>query len=450
MVVCSRFRRAWRDLCSTGKRCSSQFDRTLVAVTAAIFFAVAPVYAKPAEQAHQKVDRGLLAALRKGGATQSVILTMKPGCRPDVRKALEQHGDVVKAEHPLIEGLSIQLHSEDVDELEKPLHSEHLLGWPCFDERDDQPAVRTVVHHEQACRQYAQRHAGTTPYCDVDHDDRRHRRRRGHYRLGHRAERRLHRPHYRLLRFHARRHFHGAVRRLRSRHAHRRADRQQRQTFELRVSGRGPRREHGRAKVLDAAGQGKTSDVISALEFVIANRDRLNVQIINLSLGHPIYAPAKDDPLVQEVEKASAAGLIVVTSAGNQGERKDGASGYTGITSPGNAPSAITVGSAMTANTTPRNDDGVAPYSSRGPSWFDAFAKPDVVAPGHQLLSDASLTSYLYNKLTSSQKSSGNGQKFLQLSGSSMARRRDERCGGARPPAAQSKRPSQAEAADGK
>jgi serine protease AprX len=35
-------------------------------------------------------------------------------------------------------------------------------------------------------------------------------------------------------------------------------------------------------KVLDGQGQGKTSDVIAALEFVTANKNRLNVQIVNL------------------------------------------------------------------------------------------------------------------------------------------------------------------------
>ena len=87
-------------------------------------------------------------------------------------------------------------------------------------------------------------------------------------------------------------------------------------------------------------GQGKTSDVIRAIEYVTANRARLNVQIINLSLGHPIFAPAKDDPLVQAVEKATAAGLIVVASAGNFGQNQTtGEPAYTGVISPGNAPS---------------------------------------------------------------------------------------------------------------
>ena len=146
------------------------------------------------------------------------------------------------------------------------------------------------------------------------------------------------------------------------------------------------------------------------------------MQIVNLSLGHPIYAPAKDDPLVQAVERASAAGLIVVVSGGNNGQNaRTGADGYTGLTSPGNAPSCITIGAARTQDTVTRDDDVVASYSSRGPTWFDAFAKPDAVAPGHALTSDASTSSTLYRTLPTLRKSTRGGRPFMQLSGSSMA-----------------------------
>ena len=63
----------------------------------------------------------------------------------------------------------------------------------------------------------------------------------------------------------------------------------------------------------------------------------------------------------------------------------------------------------------------VAPYSSRGPSWYDGYAKPDVVAPGHKLASDASVTSYLYQTLLTAAAQSSNGQPLLSLSGTSMA-----------------------------
>ena len=59
-------------------------------------------------------------------------------------------------------------------------------------------------------------------------------------------------------------------------------------------------------KVLDANGAGRTSDVLSAIEYAVANRDALGLRVLNLSLGHPIFEPADRDPLVQAVEAAVA------------------------------------------------------------------------------------------------------------------------------------------------
>ena len=72
-------------------------------------------------------------------------------------------------------------------------------------------------------------------------------------------------------------------------------------------------------RVLDRKGAGRTSDVIAALEFAVANKERFGIRIVNLSLGHPIYESAASDPLVQAVEAAVRAGLVVVTAAGNYG-----------------------------------------------------------------------------------------------------------------------------------
>ena len=134
-------------------------------------------------------------------------------------------------------------------------------------------------------------------------------------------------------------------------------------------------------------GGGYTSDVIEALDLAVRYKQLVGIDIINLSLGHPIYEPAATDPLVQAVERAAAAGIVVVASAGNVGMNPEtGEIGYAGITSPGNAPSALTVGSMGTAGTLERSDDTVSPFSSRGPTWYDGFSKPDVLAPGQGLV----------------------------------------------------------------
>jgi serine protease AprX len=174
-------------------------------------------------------------------------------------------------------------------------------------------------------------------------------------------------------------------------------------------------------KVLNKNGVGKTSDVLNALQFAIANKNVFNIGVINLSLGHPIYESAATDPLVQAVEQAVRAGITVVVAAGNYGTNPNtGLAGYGGTASPGNAPSAITVGAAATFGTASRQDDRVAPFSSRGPSWLDGIAKPDLVAPGHALISDAVDNSTLALDYPSLIVKSGT-YKFLKLSGSSMA-----------------------------
>ena len=171
-------------------------------------------------------------------------------------------------------------------------------------------------------------------------------------------------------------------------------------------------------RVLNEKGQGVTANVVRAIEFAIANKDLLGINVLNLSLGHPIYEPAATDPLVQAVEHAVREGLVVVASAGNFGmNRQTGQPGYAGIASPGNAPSAVTAGAVRTFNTVTRADDRVAPYSSRGPSWYDGFAKPDVVAPGDNLLSVAAAGS----ALRIAQEKRGNAGNYMRLSGTSMA-----------------------------
>ncbi|PYS46449.1 MAG: hypothetical protein DMG13_29925 [Acidobacteria bacterium] len=100
-------------------------------------------------------------------------------------------------------------------------------------------------------------------------------------------------------------------------------------------------------RVLNGHGSGKTSNVIAAIEWAIANRNAtgndgktsLNIRIINLSLGHRPYEAPADDPLTTICRIAVQKGIIVVAAAGNYGRDSNDNTVYGGITSPGNEPS---------------------------------------------------------------------------------------------------------------
>jgi subtilisin family serine protease len=127
-------------------------------------------------------------------------------------------------------------------------------------------------------------------------------------------------------------------------------------------------------KVLDANGGGTTSDVIAGIERAAdPNGDgdpSDHVDVANMSLGG---SGGADDPQSIAVDNAVAAGVVMCVAAGNAG-------GFASIGTPGAARDAVTVGAIM--------DDGtMTSFSSRGPAPHSLAFKPDVVAPGYQVLS---------------------------------------------------------------
>ncbi|MCC2671569.1 MAG: aprX 2, partial [Armatimonadetes bacterium] len=89
-----------------------------------------------------------------------------------------------------------------------------------------------------------------------------------------------------------------------------------------------------------------------------------------------------------------------------------------------NEPSAITVGALNTFGTPNRDDDAVCTYSSRGPTYQDGLAKPDVVAPGNRIASVRAPGSYLdtvYPGNRVQYDTSATSAEYYELSGTSMA-----------------------------
>jgi len=187
-------------------------------------------------------------------------------------------------------------------------------------------------------------------------------------------------------------------------------------------------------RVLDQNGAGTDSSVIAAIQTAISLKSTYNIRVINLSLGRQVYESYTVDPLCQAVEAAWNAGIVVLAAAGNQGRNDTaGTEGYGAIAAPGNDPYVITVGAMKTANTPTRSDDTIASYSSKGPTAYDFVVKPDIVAPGNQVIStlapnasllgsptDVYLTEYS-NSTTTSTTSGGNTKNNKKNSTSSFS-----------------------------
>jgi serine protease AprX len=135
-------------------------------------------------------------------------------------------------------------------------------------------------------------------------------------------------------------------------------------------------------KVLNANGAGNISHIIAALDWVLTNRAAYNVRVVNMSVGSSVHESAWTDPLTIAAKRVVDAGVVVVAAAGNIGKNAAGLPQYGGIVAPGNAPWVLTVGGSSTQGSSRRSDDVVGGFSSRGPTFLDWSAKPDLVAPG--------------------------------------------------------------------
>ncbi|MHA4947098.1 S8 family peptidase [Micromonospora sp. SD19] len=144
-------------------------------------------------------------------------------------------------------------------------------------------------------------------------------------------------------------------------------------------------------KVLDDHGSGEDSGIIAGMEWAAARAD-----VINMSLGGS-DADDGNDPLSLAVDGLSkSTGVLFVIAAGNSG----GA-----ISSPGSAASALTVGAVD------RNDK-LADFSSRGPLVTSHVAKPELVAPGVDIVAARAAGTNLQDPID---------EHYEAISGTSMA-----------------------------
>jgi serine protease AprX len=165
--------------------------------------------------------------------------------------------------------------------------------------------------------------------------------------------------------------------------------------------------------VMDDTGMARTSDVIAACEYILANKGKYNIRVANFSLHSTAKNHFYHDPLDQAVEKLWFNGIFVVAAAGNYGS----ASGPSGVLhAPGNDPFVMTVGAVDIGTKLALGDDGNAPWSAYGYTE-DGFSKPELGAPGRYMVGPVPMGSTLVSEKPGSVVKPG----YIELSGTSFA-----------------------------
>jgi serine protease AprX len=165
--------------------------------------------------------------------------------------------------------------------------------------------------------------------------------------------------------------------------------------------------------VMDDQGMARTSDVIAAADWIIANKSKYGIRVANFSLHSSVPSSFMFDPLDKAVERLWFNNVVVVAAAGNYGS-STGASGV--YFAPANDPFVITAGATDTGKSVSTSDDVAAPWSAYGYT-LDGFAKPDLGAPGRYMVGPAPTASTLYSERADHIVSPG----YLELSGTSFA-----------------------------
>jgi subtilisin family serine protease len=146
-------------------------------------------------------------------------------------------------------------------------------------------------------------------------------------------------------------------------------------------------------KVLDDQGNGYESQVIAGMEWAAPR-----AKVVNMSLGGD---PSDGtDPASQAIDELTRKhGTLFVVSAGNFGPYPSS------VTAPGTAPAALTVGAVDARDT-------IAPFSSRGPVFGTRALKPEIVAPGVDIVAARAAGTTLGTPVDA---------RYIRLSGTSMA-----------------------------
>lgn len=170
-------------------------------------------------------------------------------------------------------------------------------------------------------------------------------------------------------------------------------------------------------RILNRDGNGKMTDILPSFSWILQNRTKYNIRIVNISIGCSsveCMSHAEDSLLVKGVNELWDAGLVVVAAAGNEGPTP------MSITAPGISRKIITVGASDDAQgfdipESRRRSKSSPPCSGRGPTT-NCIRKPDIVAPGNRIISCRTTGGYIAKSGTSMSTPMVSGAIALLLS----------------------------------
>jgi serine protease AprX len=161
-------------------------------------------------------------------------------------------------------------------------------------------------------------------------------------------------------------------------------------------------------------GTARESDAVEAMNWVLQNRAKYNIRVVNLSFNAMVEQSYHVSPLDAAAEILWFNRIVVIAAVGN---RAAGQTVNPANAAPANDPFIITVGASDERGTANPSDDVVAAYSAFGQT-LDGFSKPDIIAPGTNIISVLSTDSAWGSQYPARVVSP---KQYIRLSGTSMA-----------------------------
>ncbi len=167
-------------------------------------------------------------------------------------------------------------------------------------------------------------------------------------------------------------------------------------------------------KVLNHKGNGNANDVLEGILWILKNKERYNIRIVNISVGATTEKNGDENSrLVRGVDSLWENGIVVVVAAGNNGPNPQT------ISIPGISRKVITVGASDDNIAAEVSGSRTTNYSGRGPT-IACIRKPDIVAPGSNIMSCNGLKT-VSSEVLFSKKTDRVYNQYITKSGTSMA-----------------------------